>query len=144
MKVSHLLRGRAITCGAHDTLEHAAQLLWQHDIGCVPVVDEHGRLLGIITDRDICAAARKPADLERITVAAAMERAVCACRLDDDVQDVARRLSERQLRRVPVLDAAGRVVGVVSRKDLARAHALQPVWACAPRSLPSVPSARSR
>ncbi len=139
MKVSDLLRRDAITCRLHDTLEDVAQLIWEQDIGCVPVVDDLGRLCGIITDRDICAAARMRDELTAIPVSAAMARAVCACGPDDLVEDVARVMSERQLRRVPVIDAARRVLGVISRNDICTA-----MWSCAPRSLPNDLSAGSR
>ena len=139
MKVSDLLRRDAITCRLHDTLEHAAHLIWEQDIGCVPVVDERGRLCGIITDRDICTAARRPDELTSIRVSAAMARSVCACGPDDEIEDVARVMSERQLRRVPVIDAARRVLGVISRNDICTA-----MWACAPRSLPNDLSVGSR
>lgn len=56
MRVSSLIQRSVISCTIHDHLERAAELMWTHGIGCLPVVDEQGHVAGMVTDRDICMA----------------------------------------------------------------------------------------
>jgi len=124
MKVSSLMHKDAITCRTVDTLERAAQLMWDHDIGCVPVVDEQGHIAGMLTDRDICMAAyTRGAPLSAIPVTVAMATRVYTCGPEEDLQDVERTMSHRQIRRVPVIDGEGHPIAVLSLNDLARASA---------------------
>jgi CBS domain-containing protein len=123
MKVSSLMHP-AITCRTTDTLERAAQLMWDHDIGCVPIVDEQGHLAGMITDRDVCMAAyTRGTALSAIQVGTAMARRVYSCGPDDELRDVERTMSERQIRRMPVIDGNGHPIAVISLNDIARASA---------------------
>ncbi len=105
-----------------NTLARAAQLMWDHDIGALPVVDDDGRVIGMITDRDTCMAAyTRGQPLGEITVADAMSTQVVTCSEDDSDDEVARRMAQGMVRRLPVLDAHRRLVGMVSLTDLARA-----------------------
>lgn len=120
MKVRDVMIDDAATCGPSDALSRAAQLMWDHDCGFVPVVDA-GRLVGVVTDRDTCMAAyTKGAPLARIRVADVMTPEPKTASPDDDLEEVQRRMAEFQVRRLPVLEA-GRLVGVVSLNDVARA-----------------------
>jgi CBS domain-containing protein len=122
MKISRLMHKDAITCRTVDTLERAAQLMWDHDIGCVPVIDEQGHIAGMITDRDICMAAyTRGVGLSAIPVTAAMATRVYSCGPDDELRDVERTMSEHQIRRMPVIDGAGHPIAVISLNDIARA-----------------------
>lgn len=122
MRVSNLMHLGAITCRTTDTLERAAQLMWDHDIGCLPVVGEHGRVEGMLTDRDICMAAySRGAALSAIPVAPTMSRRVYACGADDELGQVERTMSEKQIRRMPVVDADGHPIAVISLNDIAQA-----------------------
>jgi CBS domain-containing protein len=124
MKIARLMRTEVITCRAVDALDEAARLMWQHDIGCLPVVDPSGQVIGMVTDRDVCMAAyRHGLALHALPVVAAMSCAVVACRVDDSVFGVERALRDHQLRRMPVLDHDDRLVGIISLNDLARAIA---------------------
>lgn len=122
MKITNLMHANPITCRTHDHLERAAQLMWEHDIGCLPVVADDGLVAGMITDRDVCMAAYtqgKP--LRAIPVPAAMSRIVHACAPTDDLAAVESAMQRWQIRRMPVIDDAGHLVGVISLNDLARA-----------------------
>ena len=122
MKVARLMTTDIATCRTHDSLERAAQLMWDRDIGAVPVVDDDGRIVGIVTDRDICMATyTRDAPPRAISVTAAMAQRVFSCGPDDDIRVVEKEMSDRQIRRVPVLDQAGRPIGIVSLNDIARA-----------------------
>jgi CBS domain-containing protein len=122
MKVSKLIHKTVVTCRSTDTLERAAELMWEHDIGCVPVIDQTGGVAGIVTDRDICMAAYTRGEpLRTIPVTTAMAHTVYSCAPDDDLNRVEREMSRRQIRRMPVLDSHGHAIGIVSLNDIARA-----------------------
>lgn len=122
MNVNALLRRDLTSCTIHDTLERAAQLMWEHDIGCLPVIDDQGHVAGMITDRDACMAAyTQGVPLRAISVTAAMARHVYACRASDDVAAVERTMRDAKIRRMPVIDDQGHPVGIISLHDLARA-----------------------
>ena len=122
MKVSKLMHRDVVTCRTVDSLDCAAQLMWDHDVGCVPVLDENGRVAGMITDRDVCMAAyTRGAPLRAIPVASTMSREVYSCGPDDDLGSAEREMSRRQVRRMPVLDEKGQPIGILSLNDIARA-----------------------
>ena len=122
MIVSELMTKNAITCHPDDPLHCAAQIMWDHDCGCVPVVDDDNVIRGMITDRDVCMAAlMQGKSLSEISVGSVMSRAIHGCAPNDDVEKAAELMRARQIRRVPVVDAEGHVVGVVSLSDFARA-----------------------
>lgn len=121
-----VMRHPVVTCSLESDVNHAAQLMWEHDCGAVPVVDDEGRLSGIVTDRDVCMAAyTQGAPLRSIPVATAMAKDVLACHVSDSVDTAEELMREGQVRRIPVIDNDGRPVGIVSMNDLARlaAHA---------------------
>jgi CBS domain-containing protein len=110
------------TCHPNTDLAAVTQLMWNHDCGFVPVVDADGHLAGVITDRDICVASATRRLLpERISATQAMSTAVHACVPDDNVEAVLAAMKAHQVRRVPVVDDAGHLQGVVSLNDLVRA-----------------------
>ena len=122
MKVSSLIQRNVVTCTVHDDLQRAAQLMWDHDIGCLPVIDAQGHVMGMITDRDICMAAyTQGVPLRALPVPLAMARHVFACSASDEVDAVERTMSEHQIRRMPVIDDQGHPVGIISLNDIARA-----------------------
>jgi CBS domain-containing protein len=124
MNVSELMTRNAVTCRADEPLHRAAQIMWDHDCGCVPVVDDANTIQGMITDRDVCMAAlMQGKSLSEISIGSSMSRAIYACSPSDDVEKAAELMRVRQVRRVPVLDAQGQVVGVLSLGDFARALA---------------------
>lgn len=121
MRLEQIMSSPAITCPAGATMEQAAQLMWDHDLGIVPIVDDDGRLTGVLTDRDICMAAYTQGKaLASIPVTTGMARQVVASHLDDDAAAVEGLLRDNQIRRLPVIDDDGRPIGIVSINDLAR------------------------
>jgi CBS domain-containing protein len=123
MKVEQLMTRTVKACSPDDTLNRAAQLMWEGDCGCLPVVstDGDGRVIGVITDRDICMAAyTQGRRLSEIPVASAMAREVIACRPSDGVSQAEALMRDHQVRRLPVVDGAGRLVGILSLNDIAR------------------------
>jgi CBS domain-containing protein len=121
MKVHELMSRDVKTCRASDDLNRAAQVMWEGDLGVVPVVDDEGRPHGIITDRDLCMAAYiKGATLRSLHVSDAMNKPVAACSLDASIETAMTMMREARVRRLPVVDASGKLVGLLSLNDLAR------------------------
>ncbi len=124
MKIIELMTRDLKTCRQTDMLDHAAKLMWDFDIGTVPVVDDFGQIIGMITDRDLCMAAymqRQP--LHSLPVSVAMTKHVVTCHSDDTDADVARLMARHKIRRIPVVDETERPIGIVSINDLALAMA---------------------
>lgn len=120
MKISELMTRTAQVCRPSDSLDRAAQLMWDHDIGALIVVDEPGQVVGVITDRDICMAAYTcGVALRDIPVAQAMARHVVTCTPDDTSDAVQAMMAKHKIRRVPVVDDANHPVGMLSLNDLA-------------------------
>jgi CBS domain-containing protein len=124
MQIAQLMTRNVKTCRLDERLDRVAKLMWDHDIGVVPVVDDDGQLVGIVTDRDACMAAmiqREP--LHALPVSIAMTRHVVTCRGEDSDEHVATLMIKHKIRRVPVVDDDQRPVGMVSINDLALASA---------------------
>jgi len=118
--VEELMSTPAVCCRTDDTLSTAARLMWEHDCGALPVTDDDGRMVGIVTDRDICMATYtqgKPP--QAIRVADAMASEVFACQADDSVQSVVRLMGDKQIRRTPIVDDENHPIGVISLGNIA-------------------------
>lgn len=122
MKVESLMTLDVRTCRAADSLAVAAGLMWEQDIGVVPVVDDSRHLQGIVTDRDLAMAClHQAALLSAIRVEDVMTRDVATCAPGDSLADATAQMRRRRVRRLPVVDAADHVVGLLSLNDLALA-----------------------
>lgn len=126
MAIADLMSRNVATCRADHRLDAAAKLMWDLDIGCVLVVDEQQHVIGIITDRDICMAAFTQGKApQQIFVREAMAREVYSCLPDDNLAEAEEIMRKRRVRRLPVVDLDGRLVGLISLNDLARESARQ-------------------
>jgi CBS domain-containing protein len=122
MRVQEVMARDPKTCRANDTLVAAARILWDHDCGCVPVVDDQGKPVGIVTDRDACMAAyTRGRRLDEIAVHGAMAKTLFTCRADDGLAQAIALMQQKQVRRLPVVDERGRLCGVLSVTDALRA-----------------------
>jgi CBS domain-containing protein len=122
MKVRELMTPNPLSCLLGTTLAKVAKLMWEVDCGVIPVVDEQGKITGIITDRDMCifvAAQDLPA--RQIQVGTVASKAVFTCMPDDDVVAALGTMKEHRVRRLPVVDAGGVLVGMLSFTDIALA-----------------------
>jgi len=121
MKVSNCMHEGVVICHVDDSLLRASQLLWDHDIGALPVVDVSGKLVGMVTDRDVAMTTMlRGRPLHELLVSDAMSRHVHACRPDDSVHAAETVLRMNQVRRLPVVDEAFRPVGMLTINDLCR------------------------
>ena len=97
--------------------------MWDNDCGCLPVTadDGSGRVVGMITDRDICMAARfQERTLQELRVEDAMAETVRACNPEDSLGHAETIMAGARVRRLPVVDDSGQLIGLVSLADLAR------------------------
>ena len=120
MKARELMTAAPCCCSPDDSIQAVARMMRDHDCGSVPVVEE-GHVIGIITDRDLAIRAIAEGMNGGLRVRNIMTVAPECCSEDDDVKSVERVMSERQVRRVPIVNADGGVVGIIAQADLARA-----------------------
>jgi len=121
MKCRDVMTENPICCLPEDNVGQAARVMRRERVGSIPVVTDDLRkeLIGVITDRDLAfKVVGESRDAIRTRVYDVMTRAVIACRDDDDVVSALLAMQEHQIRRVPVVDYSGRIVGVISEGDV--------------------------
>jgi CBS domain-containing protein len=119
--VKELMTTAPRTCSVFDSANDAAHIMWQNDCGAVPVVAEDGRVVGIVTDRDICMGGYfRGVPLSGIPVTSIMSTGVRSCQAGDAVARAEELMREHQVNRLPVLDDAGTLVGMLSLCDVTR------------------------
>jgi len=119
MKVHEVATPNAKWCDPNTDLAAAAKIMWDDDCGAVPVLDEQRRVVGMVTDRDICiAAATRATSPSNIRVGEIMSQRVQACHLHDEVRSALRAMGEQRVRRLPIVDEQERLVGIISLNDL--------------------------
>jgi CBS domain-containing protein len=119
MKVSEVMTSDVQTVTPDQSAREAANFMLRAEAGSIPVT-EGDRVIGMITDRDIAVRGVAEGRGPDTPVRELMTDHVICARQDDDVDDVARRMSEEQVRRLPVLDDDDRLCGIISLGDLAR------------------------
>ena len=121
IRAGELMSRDVITVYPEDRVGYAARLMRDYDFGALPVVDREGRLIGIITDRDTSMRlVANEADTHNTVVADCMTDGAFACHAEDSVRECMRQLSRHRIRRLPIINDWGHVVGIVSQGDLAR------------------------
>ena len=121
MKVKDLMTTEVKSCPDYSTLNTAAQVMWDHDIGCVPILNKEGHVIGMLTDRDICMNAYiQGVPLTGALVTSAMSKQVFSCKPEDDIATAEKLMRDKQVHRLPVIDDQRRLVGVISLNDIAR------------------------
>lgn len=132
MKIEDIMSRSLKTCMRDHTLDCAARIMWENDCGVVPIVDNAGRVVGMITDRDICfAVLTQNRLLGQIRADSVAIKPVITVRANESAQQAEALMQRHQLRRLPVVNDSGKLIGILSLNDLARASGQSP------RDLPS-------
>jgi CBS domain-containing protein len=119
MKVSEVMTIDVATVRPDQPVQEAASFMLNADAGSLPVT-EGERLIGMITDRDIAVRGIAKGYGPDTPVRELMTNDIVCARIDDDVEEVANKMGEAQVRRLPVIDEQERLCGIVSLGDLAR------------------------
>jgi CBS domain-containing protein len=119
MKVAQLMTPAPLACGPEANLAEIAGLMWDANCGIVPIVDATGRVIGVVTDRDICiAAATRNLAPSQIRASELPYRAAVCCLPKDDVKTALRLMTQNRVRRLPVTNEEGALHGIVSIDDI--------------------------
>jgi CBS domain-containing protein len=119
MQIQEAMTQHAEWIDPNISLKEAARIMRDRDIGCLPV-GENDRLIGMITDRDIvCRAVADGVDPTATTARDVMSKGITYCFEDQDLEDAARLMEEKQIHHLPVLSRQKRMVGILSMSDLA-------------------------
>ena len=119
MKISEVMTTDVETISSDQTAREAASFMLRADAGSIPVC-ENGRVIGMITDRDIAVRGVAEGRGPDTPVSELMSDGIICAHEDEDVDSVVQKMSEEQVRRLPVLDSDEKLVGIVSLGDLTR------------------------
>ena len=120
MKVKDLMKSDVKSCTQATNLAAAAKIMWEGDCGAIPVIDERGAVVGMITDRDICIAAATRSRMEGdIPVQEVISKTLYTCTPGDDVRAALDTMRSRKVRRLPVVGHDGKLAGILSLHDIA-------------------------
>jgi CBS domain-containing protein len=120
MKVKELMTSDVKRCSPETNLAAVAKIMWEGDCGAVLVVDKNEKVVGVITDRDICiAAATRPRTEGEIPVRDVISKTLHTCAPGDDARAALDTMKTRKVRRLPVVDQHGRLAGIISIHDIA-------------------------
>jgi CBS domain-containing protein len=119
MRVTDIMTADVRRCTLETNLAAVANIMWEADCGIVPVTDGHDRVVGVITDRDICiAAATRPRPASEISVQDVISKNVHSCKSTDEVGAALMTMKNQRVRRLPVIHPDGRLAGIVSMNDI--------------------------
>lgn len=119
MKVEDIMTREVQCCGPDTNLATAAKMMWDNDCGALPVLNVEGRVLGMITDRDICMSVstkNKPAS--EITVWETITPKAYTCHPSEDIHTVLDIMKRERVHRLPVIDDDGILQGIIALNDL--------------------------
>lgn len=123
MMIADVMKAEAEALPAHTSSRTAARRMRDRDIGFLPICDQHGRVIGTITDRDLAVRVVAEGLDYDLPITDVMTREVVACRVEDDVLCARRLMLANRKSRLVVLDETGRLLGVVSWTDVTAALA---------------------
>ncbi len=119
MNVQALMNPRVKSAGTDASVADVVLLMEKHDCGAIPILNAARKLVGIVTDRDICLAlAFRPLPAAGIPITDVMSKRVYACSPEEDLSAALQTMRNRKVRRLPVVDATGRLVGILSMDDV--------------------------
>ena len=119
MKVKDVMTSNAKAIWLTESLADAAKLMWENDCGVLPIIKDGGKVVGLITDRDICmASAMRDRNPSGISVEEVMTGQVYAVRPEDNIDQALQTMQEHQIRRLPVISPEGDLEGILSMNDI--------------------------
>jgi CBS domain-containing protein len=118
--ISSLIRGKALVLRRDATLREAVRVMADHNIGLLPIVDDEGRPLAVISERDVVRALAAGASLDSPVLATARRRPLITVTPDADIYEAMVKMRRGGVRHLLVVDREGRLVGVVSIRDFMR------------------------
>jgi CBS domain-containing protein len=121
MIAKEIMTSKPTCASVNDSAEQVARAMQDQDCGSLPVVDAAGKIVGVVTDRDLAIRALARGLGPDTPVAKLMTLYPFCCGPDDDLMSVERIMAERKVRRVPVVDENQRCIGIIAQADLARA-----------------------
>jgi CBS domain-containing protein len=119
MKVRDIMTKGPVFCHSDSNLAAAAEKMWAHDCGVLPVVDDELGVVGVITDRDICIAlGTKDRRASSVLVREVMTTKVYVCAPEDDIHTALKVMEKGRVRRLPVVNREGKLMGILSMDDI--------------------------
>ena len=119
MKVKEVMTPDAKAAWITESLADAAKTMWENDCGILPIIKEGRKVVGMITDRDICmAVAKRDRKPSAISIEEVLNRIVFAAEAEEDIEQALQTMREHKVRRLPVLNLEGELQGIVSMNDI--------------------------
>jgi CBS domain-containing protein len=119
MKVKEVMTPHAKAIWLTESLADAALMMWETDCGVLPIIKDGQKVIGMITDRDICmASAMRNTTPSAISVEEVMTGEVYGVQADDTVEQALEMMKEHRVRRLPVLNEEGELEGILSMNDI--------------------------
>ena len=119
MKVKEIMTPNATAIWLTESLADAAKLMWENDCGILPIIKDGRKVIGMITDRDICMAmAIRDTNPSHVSVEEVMSGQVFSVTPDDEIGQALHTMQEHRIRRLPVLNPEGELEGMLSMNDV--------------------------
>lgn len=119
MKVKEIMTPNVKAIWLTESLADAAQLMWENDCGVLPIIKDGRKVIGMITDRDICmAAAMRDKNPSSVSVEEVMTGLVYSLNPEDEIDQALKAMQEHKIRRLPVVNAEGELEGILSMNDV--------------------------
>lgn len=119
MKVKEIMTPSTKAIWLTESLVDAAKLMWENDCGVLPIIKDGRKVIGMITDRDICMAiAMRDANPSGVSVEEVMTGLVYSVKPEDDVYQALQAMQEHKIRRLPVINVEGELEGILSMNDI--------------------------
>ena len=119
MRVEEVMTKDVSVCGPGTNAAVAAEIMWKRDCGSLPVLEDSGRLVGMVTDRDLfMALGTQNRNASDLPVGDIMHCEPSACAPEDDLRNALKTMAQQRVRRLPVLDKSGSLKGILSLNDV--------------------------
>lgn len=119
MKVKDCMCHEVACLTPESTVEDCAKLMCNKHVGCIPICDENKTVVGLVTDRDvILRSIACDKDIKTTPISDIMTCQVCSCGPEEEIDDAEKKMSNEQIRRLPVVDQNNKIIGIITLGDL--------------------------